>query len=159
MLSISKDSDRRGGYLLRAECDVPCSLDEVFAFFSDARQLETLTPPWLNFQVLTPAPIEMRTGLLLDYQLRIRGIPLRWQSNIALWDPPRQFVDVQICGPYRWWHHTHRFALVEGGTRVIDEVSYAVPGGELAHQFVVRHDLRSIFGYRLEKLRDIFGGV
>lgn len=97
-------------------------IEEVFAFFSDARNLEAITPPWLCFKVTTPGPIEMRPGALIEYEIRWRIVRLNWATEIRVWSPPHEFVDVQIKGPYRRWEHTHRFAAVEGGTRITDRV-------------------------------------
>lgn len=152
-LTIEKQ-DR--GYLLRAECLVPRELDEVFEFFSNAANLERITPPWIRFQVLTPQPIEMHQGLLIDYRLRIRGLPMRWQSEIVVWEPQRRFVDEQRHGPYRFWRHEHRFKPCDEGTRVIDEVHYGVPGGALIHGLLVRRDVASIFRYRQATLERFF---
>lgn len=135
---------------------LPQPRDEVFPFFADAAQLETLTPPWLHFQILTPMPIEMHAGRRIDYRLRLRGLPLRWQSEITAWDPPRAFVDEQRRGPYRLWRHRHLFTESDGGADVIDEVDYAVPGGACIDRLLVRGDLRRIFTYRHHKLRERF---
>ncbi|MCU0308886.1 MAG: SRPBCC family protein [Chloroflexi bacterium] len=135
---------------------LPRRLDEVFAFFADARNLETLTPPWLHFRILTPTPIEMRVGARIDYRLRIRGLPLRWQSEITAWDPPHRFLDEQRRGPYRLWVHEHTFAERDGGTEVRDRVTYAVPGGWLVERLLVGPDVRRIFAYRQETLARLF---
>lgn len=136
--------------------------DEVFAFFADAGNLEELTPPWLRFEVETARPIEMAVGRTIDYRLRIRGVPVRWRSVISVWEPPVRFVDEQVRGPYRRWHHEHRFEERDGGTDVVDRVEYAVPGGpgleRLVHRFLVGPDVRKIFDYRQERLEEIFGG-
>ena len=129
---------------------------EVFAFFSNAHNLAVITPPWLNFQVLTPAPIEMSRGTLIDYRLKLRGIPLRWQSEITEWNPPHAFVDIQRRGPYRLWRHTHTFKETEDGVVVGDSVEYAVWGNQLVNKFFVRPDIEKIFAYRLEQLNEIF---
>lgn len=155
-ISIERDSNRRGGYVLRAECVVPRAQDEVFDFFSDAMQLEAITPGWLNFRVLTPHPIEMHVGRTIDYRLRIRGLPLRWTSEITAWDPPSFFVDEQRRGPYRHWRHEHTFESCDEGTRVGDIVHYGVPGGALVHWLAVRRDVERIFAYRQQALREIF---
>jgi ligand-binding SRPBCC domain-containing protein len=134
-------------------------LEEVFEFFADARNLERITPPWLSFRITTPGSIEMAPGALIDYRLRVRGVPLRWQSEITAWEPPHRFVDVQRRGPYRHWWHEHRFERVEGGTRASDRVVYAPPGGPLAglvHALVVGRDVRSIFRYRAQQLDELF---
>lgn len=128
----------------------------MFAFFSDARNLARLSPPWVRIEFLTPMPVTMREGALLDYRVRVRGLPLRWQSRIEVWDPPHRFVDVQTRGPYRMWHHTHSFAAVEGGTLCRDDVRYAVWGGALVDRLFVRRDVERIFQYREEQLRVIF---
>ena len=134
-------------------------LTDVFPFFSEARNLEELTPDWLEFQVLTPPPIEMAVGSRINYRLRLRGIPIRWESEISAWEPPVRFVDEQRRGPYRLWVHEHRFREANGMTFAEDLVRYAVPGGWIANQLVVRRDVRKIFEYRRAKLRQIFGQV
>src|SRR5437773_1665615 len=101
--------DQKGAFVLHAEQWLPCRRVTLFEFFSDAFKLESLTPPLLRFQVLTPRPIIIRTGTLIDYKLRLHGIPIRWQSEISIWEPPLRFVDRQTRGPYRLWHHEHRF--------------------------------------------------
>ena len=138
---------------------VPRLLPEVFAFFSEARNLEELTPAWLKFEVLTPPPIEMREGLKIDYRLRLRGIPLRWQSEITIWEPPYRFVDRQVRGPYRLWVHEHRFEERDDGTLAEDVVQYAVYGGRLVDRVAVRSDVRKIFKYRRHRLQEIFGSA
>ncbi len=115
-------------------------IEEVFAFFSDAANLEKLTPPWLNFQILTPRPIPMAVDTRIQYRLRLHGIPIRWESKISAWDPPRRFADDQLRGPYRLWHHEHTFAERDGGTAVRDEVTYAVFGGSLINALFVAPD-------------------
>ena len=135
---------------------VPVSRDEVFDFFSRAENLEELTPPWLSFNIATPTPIKMEVGTLIDYRLKIRGIPMRWRSEISVWEPPYRFVDQQLRGPYRMWHHEHRFAAVEGGTRVEDHVRYAVLGGALVAKLFVAPDVERIFDYRQARLVELF---
>lgn len=144
---------------LRSEIFLPRPLAEVFDFFADAGNLEALTPDWLTFGILTPAPIAMKTGALIDYRLRVRGIPLRWQSEITAWEPPGRFVDEQRRGPYRRWIHEHRFEARVDGTLVIDSVNYAVWGGWLVDKLFVRRDVEKIFAFRREKLLAHFGPV
>lgn len=130
-------------------------LDEVFEFFSEARNLETLTPPWLRFEVLTPEPIQMRPGTQIEYKLRLHGLPLRWVSRIEVWEPGRRFVDRQTKGPYQLWHHTHEFEALLAGTLVRDHVRYALPLGRLgslAHGAFVHRDLERVFDYRHEQV-------
>jgi ligand-binding SRPBCC domain-containing protein len=126
----------------------------LFQFFGDALNLEAITPPWLGFRVVTPEPIEMGSGTLIEYRLRLHGVPIRWRTTIPVWDPPRRFVDVQLSGPYRMWHHTHDFEPAPGGgTLMRDTVRYALPFGplgELAHRVLVRRDLDRIFDFRRE---------
>jgi ligand-binding SRPBCC domain-containing protein len=126
--------------------------DRVFAFFADARNLDVITPPWLGFRILTPGPVEMRKDALIDYRLRIRGVPMSWRTRIAAWDPPHRFVDEQVRGPYRLWAHEHRFEEEGGGTRVIDHVRYAVVFDALVHRFLVRPDIERIFAFRTAAL-------
>lgn len=134
---------------------------ELFPFFADAHNLEAITPPWLCFAVLTPAPIEMRAGALIDYRLRLHGVPLRWRTEIAVWEPPVRFVDRQVSGPYALWEHEHRFRDVAGGAVMSDHVSYRIRGGRLADRIgdlaVARRDLRRIFEYRRDALEARFG--
>jgi ligand-binding SRPBCC domain-containing protein len=150
---------RREGdeYRLRAEQWLPRPVDEVFPFFADAHNLERITPPLLSFEVLTPGPIEMGRGTRIDYRLKLHGFPLRWRSEITAWEPPFRFVDEQLNGPYRRWIHEHRFAADGRGTRVTDEVRYAVPGPRFVHDLFVRRDLEAIFGYRNSSMLHLHG--
>ncbi len=145
-----------GAFTLTAEQWLPRPVDEVFRFFADAGNLDALTPRWLRFEIVTPRPIEMKVGALIDYRLRLRGWPIRWQSEISDWSPPHRFVDEQRRGPYRLWHHTHTFAARDGGTLVRDVVRYDVPGGAVANALLVRRDLRKIFTYRQRRLAERF---
>ena len=130
--------------------------ERAFAFFSDARNLEAITPPWLRFHVLTEGAIDMRPGALIDYRLRLHGIPLSWHTRIAEWEPPHRFVDVQLRGPYALWEHTHTFEPAGGDAVVIsDRVRYALPFGrlgELARRLFVRRDLDRIFDHRMRAI-------
>jgi ligand-binding SRPBCC domain-containing protein len=126
-------------------------LSDVFAFFADPSNLQLLTPPLLNFRILTPVPIEMREGALIDYRISIRGIPMRWRTRIEDYDPMRSFVDIQLRGPYRSWRHTHSFESRPEGTEVRDHIEYSLPFGPLgavAHALFVRRDLEAIFAFR-----------
>jgi ligand-binding SRPBCC domain-containing protein len=139
-------------HVLRREQVLPRAPEEVFPFFADAHNLEAITPPWLGFRVVTPRPIAMRAGTLIEYRLRLRGLPLAWLTRIAEWMPGVRFVDEQLSGPYRLWHHTHEFEPDgAGGTLMRDTVRYALPLwplGEVAHALLVRRDLAAIFDHR-----------
>ncbi|MEW4529635.1 SRPBCC family protein [Maioricimonas sp. JC845] len=153
MILIERDSDEPGTYRLSTQLWLPVRRTRVFEFFSDAFQLESITPPWLQFHVLTPAPIEMHEGRRIDYALRLRGIPIRWQSEITRWESPHVFVDEQRRGPYRLWRHEHRFQEQAGGTLVIDEIRFAVPFDWLLGRWFVQPDLHRIFRHRHQRLQ------
>jgi ligand-binding SRPBCC domain-containing protein len=165
MITFGRESD--GGFVLRAVQDFPHRREDVFPFFAEARNLEAITPRSLGFQILTSdSELAMREGLLIDYRIRMRGVPMRWRTRIALWEPPFQFVDEQLRGPYALWHHTHRFEELAGSagrpaTRMADIVRYRPPLGRviggLANSVFVRRELRSIFEYRRRALRQRFG--
>lgn len=137
---------------------LPKDRDETFAFFSDVRNLDAITPPWLNFRIVTPLPVEMKPGALIDYRLRVRFVPMKWRTEIVEWSPPTRFVDRQLIGPYRQWVHTHTFEPENGGTRMTDHVAYAVPGGPLASlvdRWFVRPDIERIFAYRACRIGEL----
>ena len=145
-----------GGFTLDTSHWLPRSPAEIFPFYADAFRLEELTPPMLRFRVVSPAPIEMRAGVEIDYRLRLHGLPLRWRSRITAWEPPHRFVDEQVRGPYRRWVHEHTFVPGDGGTLIRDLVEYDMLGGWLADRLLVRRDLRRIFRYRQQRLAEIF---
>ncbi|MEQ8791859.1 MAG: SRPBCC family protein [Pirellulaceae bacterium] len=151
-VSVVRHPTRRGVYRLTTELRVPAPIDEVFPFFADALNLEEITPPWLNFRVLTTPPIEMRVGTLIDYKLRLHGVPVRWRTRISDWEPPHRFVDEQLRGPYRLWRHEHTFKALGEETLIRDQVDYRVPGGAIVHRLLVGRDVRMIFEYRHELL-------
>ena len=145
-------------FTLTNELWLPQPPAEIFPFFADAANLERLTPPSLRFRILTPPPIEMAVGTLIDYRIRLRGIPMRWQSEITEWEPPHRFVDEQRRGPYRQWIHEHTFTAQDGGTLAVDIVQYAVLGGVTIQRLFVAPELRRIFDYRNATLENYFSG-
>jgi ligand-binding SRPBCC domain-containing protein len=126
-------------------------VEEIFAFFSDANNLEAITPRQLNFRILTPGPIHLEAGARIDYQLKLYGIPLKWATLIERWEPPHEFVDVQLHGPYRVWRHTHRFFTEGKGTRIVDDVAYELPLGPLGRLMEplwTRREVARVFSHR-----------
>lgn len=139
---------------------LPRPIDEIFCFFEDAMNLEKITPEFLGFRVLTEPPIEMGAGTLIDYRIQLFGIPMRWRTLIESYDSPNMFVDTQIKGPYKLWHHTHRFRPVPNGTEMIDSVRYQIgfgPFGELAQSIFVKRTLKRIFDYRNQRITELLG--
>jgi|SaaInlStandDraft_1057018.scaffolds.fasta_scaffold36853_2 ligand-binding SRPBCC domain-containing protein len=158
MIEVDRCSRRRGLFRLSAETVLPAPIDEVFAFFSKAENLEAITPPWLHFQIVTPTPISMKAGALIDYRLRLRGLPIRWRTEISDWEPPFRFVDRQLRGPHKSWEHTHEFEETATGTTMRDKVEYSVFGGAVVERLFVRSDLKKIFTYRNEQINIRLGG-
>lgn len=146
----------RKGWKLSTQIQLPQGPEQVFPFFADAANLEKLTPAYLHFETLTPLPMEMRKGSLIDYRLRLHGVPIRWQTEITEWDPPFRFVDTQIQGPYRWWVHEHRFLENDSGTLAVDEVLYAMRFGWLLHPLFIKRELVNIFSHRAQVLHELF---
>ncbi len=143
----------------RGELLIDGTRDDVFPFFADAANLEVITPPWLNFKIITPQPVEMRVGAIIDYRLRVHGLPMHWRTLITCWEPPFRFVDEQLKGPYRVWVHEHTFEQKGSQTLARDHVRYAPPGGRLIDRLFVRRDIEQIFAYRTEALRRRFPGA
>ena len=164
----ARDNDERvrverlpnGAFRLAARLHVPVKGERVFAFFSNAANLGAITPPEMRFRMRTPSPIEMRPCALIDYTIRLWGVPLKWRTRISRWEPGRLFVDEQLRGPYRSWVHTHRFTAVPGGTVIEDEVVYALRFGVLGRVAapLVRRQLIRIFGYRQKRVRELLCG-
>lgn len=142
--------------VLRREQILEVPLETGFEFFSRAENLEAITPPWLSFSITTPTPIEMEVGALIEYRLKLHGVPVRWKTRIDEWDPPRGFVDRQLSGPYKLWHHTHSFeAIDENRTRMVDIVRYGHrfgPLGTIGEHLIVKRDLKKIFDYRRDSI-------
>lgn len=149
-------------HILERRQRVELPIEEAFAFYGDARNLERITPPLLRFKVTTPEPIEMGVGTLIEYRLRLHRVPVRWRTRIEAWEPPRRFVDAQLEGPYSLWEHTHTFEEDGPGATIIeDRVRYSIPFGplgELANRLLVRRDLRRIFDYRRDAVAREMGG-
>jgi len=145
--------------LLTSQQFVSAPLEEVFAFFGQPENLGRITPSWLGFQMLTPSPVKMREGALIDYQISLGPFPTRWRTLITAFDPPHLFIDEQLSGPYSFWHHTHRFESKGTGTNIIDEIRYLLPFGplgSLVHTLAVRRQLTRIFAHRREVINDLF---
>lgn len=146
-------------FILNRRQFVQRPLNEVFAFFSKPENLETLTPKNLGFQILTPSPITMKEGAVIDYTIKIGGFPVRWTTLITSYEPPHRFVDLQLKGPYSYWHHTHTFTETNDGTFIDDEVRYAMPLGVLglaAHALFVKRRLATIFAQRSDVIKAMF---
>jgi ligand-binding SRPBCC domain-containing protein len=161
-VTIAPRADAAGrGWRLRAVQRIPRPVEDVFPFFADAHNLEAITPEVLRFRILTPAPIEMRPGTLIDYAIKVRGVPIRWRTEIPVWEPPVRFVDNQIRGPYALWRHEHLFEPDGDATVMTDTVDYRPRGGPLApvvHALFVRRDLQAIFEHRARVIAERFGG-
>lgn len=146
---------------LNSELLVNRPIVEVFDFFSKAENLDSVTPPWIRFRILTPLPVDMKKGTLIDYRLRIYGMPFQWRTEITEWDPPHTFTDTQIRGPYRRWVHRHLFEEKDGGTLMIDRVEYSIPGWllePLIHWLLVRRNIKKIFAFRRGRFKEILEG-
>ena len=135
--------------------EIAAPLEEVFSFFADAENLETISPPWLRFRITTPGPIIMKEGALIRYRLRLRMVPISWTTRITAWQPPHRFVDEQLSGPFRMWVPEHTFEERNGRTLARDRVDYIVPGGAIVHRLFVRPDLEKIFAFRENILRQL----
>jgi ligand-binding SRPBCC domain-containing protein len=151
MVNISRTP--QGIYVLESEILIPHSITDVFDFFARPENLESLTPPWLHFQIVTPKPVPIYEGAFIDYRLKLHGFPMKWKTKITDWEPPVRFVDLQLKGPYRMWRHEHTFLEQDNGTLVRDKVEYAVFGGALINRFFVQKDVERIFQYRLDRLK------
>ena len=157
MIEFCKIDSSSNAIHLSTELWVPQPVEQTFEFFADASNLEAITPPWLRFRIVTSQPVEMAQGTLIDYSLRLHGIPIRWRTEISVWSPPFSFIDRQLHGPYHLWEHTHTFEARDGGTVVRDDVDYLARGGRLVERLFVRPDLRRIFEYRNRRFGRLCG--
>ncbi len=150
-------------YNLKFEQKIDLPVSDVFDFFSKPENLSLITPSRLKFDIITPTPLEMKDGQLIDYSLKIMYvIKLHWRTLITHFEKPVKFIDQQIKGPYSLWHHTHKFKKIDGGTLIIDELKYAIPFGfigRLIHFLYIKHDIKSIFEYRHKNLDKIFSEI
>jgi ligand-binding SRPBCC domain-containing protein len=139
---------------------VPHAPEDIWPYFCDERNLEELTPEFLNFKVLRKSTHEIGDGTLIDYLLKVNGIPMGWQSRIESWEPARRFVDTQVKGPYSYWHHVHEFIPLANGTLMRDVVRYRLPFGwlgSLVAGWKVESQVDRIFSYRAAKIAERFG--
>lgn len=146
-------------HILERKQIINCPIKEVFDFFADAVNLERITPPELNFQITTPQPIDIKKGILIEYQLKLRGIPIKWKTEITEWNPPHSFVDTALKSPYKQWIHLHTFEEGKNGETIMrDKVRYRLPFepfGDLAHWYV-KKELKYIFDYRYKVIEEVF---
>ena len=158
-MSLSELPIMAASYQLIREQWIPKPIDEAFAFFSCPDNLEKITPPFLGFHILR-ADKQLHTGSLIEYKLHVRGLSMKWLTEITVWEPPYRFVDNQLKGPYKLWLHEHTFTAENGGTRIGDRVDYALPFGilgQMVHALMVRKDVETIFRYRQKRLEELLG--
>jgi len=153
---IRIESLGRSRYRLTTSVLLPKPRREVFSFFADAGNLEKLTPAFLNFRIVTPLPLKMEQGAQIDYRIRLHGIPIKWRTNIAVWQPDERFVDEQVRGPYRVWHHEHTFQSQGDQTLMTDVVNYRVWFAPILHPLMIKRDLTRIFRFRRDTIVNLF---
>lgn len=162
LIDLLQPLGKIGGYVHEAAKWIPFRKDQVFPFFCEAKNLEVITPPWLNFRIQKLSTKDIEEGTLIDYKLKIKGVPVKWRTRISSWQPMESFVDEQLIGPYKLWHHTHRFITIDHGTLMTDRVVYQMPFGVLGdfvRMVVVHKDVKTIFGYRSKVMEGLFRPV
>lgn len=152
-------ADQNRTEVLERRLWVPRPLSEVFGFFAEAGNLQKLTPAFLDFRIVTPQPITMAVGTLIDYRISLHGVPMRWRTRISAWQPPHRFADEQLRGPYSIWWHEHHFVEHDGGTSILDRVHYRAPLSLIAHPLIVRRELAQIFDYRTQIITSRFAAA
>ncbi len=148
-------------YTLTREQFINRPINKVFALFENPENLELITPPFLKFVIFSPRPIQKKAGTVIDFSIRILGIRMHWRTLISDYEPPYRFVDVQLKGPYTFWHHTHTFDELDHGVLMVDEIRYILPFGiigRLVHALLVKRKIEMIFDYRARVVERIFGG-
>ena len=146
-------------YTLESNQFINKPIEEVFQFFSKPENLSVITPAKLGFKILSPNPIKMEVGRLIDYNIYLMGIPIHCRTLITDYEPPNMFVDQQIKGPYAMWHHTHTFHKVKGGVEIKDRVVYSIPFGflgRLLNYLWIKRDLNNIFLHRKKVIDKLF---
>ena len=146
-------------YTFYNEQFVPSDMDTVFEFFSRPENLEKITPSSMGFNIITPSPIKMKEGAIIDYTVKIMGVPMRWRTMITSYKKNEYFVDEQLKGPYSYWHHRHSFKEVEGGVLIIDEITYALPiqaFRKIVHPVLIKPQIEQIFNFRFKTIQDKF---
>lgn len=150
------------GHVLERRQTVTGNLEEVFGFFEDPTNLEAITPPWLNFEIVSSTDGEVRAGTELEYRLRWLGVPMGWKSRISEYERSRHFADEMLSGPFVSWYHRHVFTEVPEGVEMLDDVAYELPLGplgRLVHRLGVRRQLDAIFDYRRDTIAGISEGA
>ena len=150
-----KEVSEHSFHEINTEQWVPQTIKQTFSFFKEAKNLERLTPKFLNFKILNQSTQEIEDGTILTYRLSIHGIPFKWKSKITDWNPASKFSDIQLKGPYNYWYHTHSFEERNGGTIIKDRVLYKVPFGFIGDLVVgnfIKKDLETIFSYRTKTI-------
>jgi ligand-binding SRPBCC domain-containing protein len=149
----------RGRWRVHAALWLPRTVDDVFPFFAAAENLNLITPPWVNFRITSPLPITMQVGARITYVIRLKGLPVTWETEITAWEPGVRFIDEQRRGPYRQWMHEHTFESADGGVWCRDTVDYIPPGGALVNRLFVQPDVFRIFSYRHQAMRRLLGAT